>query len=72
MCDKLKETDEKYMNAKNLVEKDGCSEANIQLSKCLKIYSNDWRLCSQETNFLKDCLAKSRKGPFQLNNVDKE
>jgi hypothetical protein len=61
MCDKLKETDEKYTIAKQIIAKDGCVEANLQLTQCLKSFSNDWRMCHNQTTTLKNCLDRTKK-----------
>jgi len=64
MCDKIKESDIKYKESQELVQKDGCGKENAQLDECLKLNKKDWRMCSAETNHLKNCLTKV-KNEFQ-------
>lgn len=45
MCDSLREDDERYAKAKELMEQDGCKQQNDKLSQCLKEFKKDWRKC---------------------------
>ena len=61
MCDKLKEGDEKFTAARNVVQTTGCVDFHDALEVCLKENSKDWRKCQLQTKNLGECVRLARQ-----------
>ena len=58
MCDKISELSDKFLDASNIVESDGCALENLKINECLKDNSHNWSKCRIETQALRNCVNK--------------
>ena len=61
MCDKISETSDKFETSRELVQDDGCLDANARLSRCLADHGHDWRACKEHTDRLRECFRQSKE-----------
>lgn len=68
MCDRIKETDERYEQIHN--KANNCVSINKKIENCLTLNLRDFRKCKDEVQELKACMENNNKN-FNMEKINK-
>ena len=61
LCDRITKSNPRYNTMVKLVEQQGCTTENNNLTLCLKQNRNMWSRCREATQVLAECVRRSKQ-----------